>query len=162
MLKKIFVFVLLVAVTTVFLYGLYLQLFNKNITEQAATRLINFPYSDCQPELAPCSVSLAGRQVRFSLPEKAFYLKIFPVQVLLTGFARNEIESVSVRFEMSAMDMGLNRIKLSTKDSLWRGRAMLPVCTSGGSDWQAVVDVKGKEKIYRAIFNFVVAEKTNR
>ncbi len=161
MLKKIFYLVLFVAVATVFLYGLYLQFANKNITEQTATRVVNFPHTDCQTEIIPCSVSLADRQIRFSLPEKAFYLHIFPVQVLLAGFAGNEVESVTVRFEMKAMDMGLNRVKLSAHDGLWHGRTMLPVCTSGRSDWQAVVDVKVKEKIYRAIFSFVVAEKTN-
>ncbi len=159
MLKKIFFLVLFVAVAAVFLYGLYLQFFNKNITEQAATGLINFPSSDCRSEPAPCSVSLSGRQVRFSLPEKAFYLQTFPVQVLLAGFAGNEVESVTVRFEMNGMDMGFNQVKLLANDGLWHGRTMLPVCTSGRSDWQAVVDVKVKEKIYRAIFSFVVAEK---
>jgi len=161
MLKKIFIFLLLAGVTAAFLYGLYLQFANKNITEQTATGVINFPSSDCQPELVPCSVSLAGRQIRFSLPEKVFYLQIFPVQVLLTGFAANEVESVTVRFEMKAMDMGFNRVKLLANDGLWHGRTMLPVCTSGRSDWQALVDVKVKEKTYRAIFSFVVAEKTN-
>jgi len=161
MLKKTFYLVLFVAVTAVFLYGLYLQFANKNISGQTASGIISFPYSDCQPELAPCSVRLAGRQLRFSLPKKAFYLQIFPVEVLLTGFTRNEIEAVSVRFEMPGMNMARNQVQLSVNDGLWRGRVMLPVCISGRSDWQAIVDVKAEGKTYRAIFSFVVAEKTN-
>ncbi len=159
MLKKIFYLVLFGAVTTVFLYGLYLQFANKNITKQAATGIINFPYSDCQPEFAPCSSSLADRQIRFFLPKKAFYLQAFPVEISLAGFAGNQPDSVTVRFEMPGMNMAGNQVQLFINDGGWRGKAMLPVCTSGRSDWQAVVDVKVKEKIYRAIFSFVVAEK---
>ncbi len=161
MLKKIFSLVLFVAVTAVFLYGLYLQFANKNITEQTVTSVINFPYSDCQPELRPCSVSLAGRQLRFSLPKQAFYLQVFPVEVSLAGFAGNELEAVSIRFEMPGMNMAGNQVQLSVNKGLWHGKAMLPVCTSGRSDWQAMVDVKAKGKTYRAIFSFVVAGKTD-
>jgi len=152
---------LLVAVTAVFLYGLYLQFANKNTGEQAATGIINFPYSDCQPELAPCSVSLGDRRIGFFLPKKTVYLQVFPVEISLAGFAGSQPDSVSVRFEMPGMNMAGNQVQLSVNNGHWRGRAMLPVCTSGRSDWQAVVDVKVKEKTYRAVFDFVVSEKAN-
>ncbi len=150
---------LFVVVAAVFLYGLYLQFANKNITEQTATGVINFPYPDCRPELAPCSVALGDRQIRFFLPKKAFYLQVFPVEISLAGFVGSQPDAVSVRFEMPGMNMADNQVQLSVNDGRWRGRAMLPVCISGRSDWQAVVDVKVKEKTYRAIFSFVVAEK---
>ncbi len=145
--------------TSAFLYGLYLQFFNKNISKQTATRVINFPHTDCQPERTPCSVRLGDRQLRFFLPEKAFYLKAFPVQVWLAGFSGSGVEAVRIRFEMPDMDMGLNQLRLSVKNGSWQGRAILPVCSSGSNDWLATLDVITGAGVYRARFNFVVAGK---
>ncbi len=157
--KKTMVSVLAVCVTAVFLFTLYLQFVDTKVAEQTALAPISFPATDCHPEMTPCTIKLEDRQVRFFLPQKAFYLQAFPVQVLLTGFDRDELESVSVRFEMRGMNMGFNQIQLSTGKENWYGEAMLPICVSGRSDWKAIVDVKAEEETYRAIFSFVVAEK---
>ncbi len=159
MLKKTIFAALFVVVAGVFLYGLYLQLFNKKISEQAVATLISFPYSDCKPQRTPCNVKLADRQLRFYLPEKAFYLRPFPVLVLLTGFPPDEIKSVTIRFEMAEMNMGFNRVQLAEKNGHWQGQATLPVCSSGSNDWLAVVKVKTGAGVYRARFNFSVANK---
>lgn len=159
MLKKIIFAALFVVVASAFLYGLYLQLFNKETGEQTTTRLISFPHTDCKPERKPCSVSLGDRQLRFYLPKKAFYLRPFPVLVLLTGFAQDEIKSVSSRFEMSEMNMGFNQVRLSEKNRRWQGQAILPVCSSGSHDWLAVIEVNTGTSVYRARFNFSVENK---
>ncbi|VAX11985.1 hypothetical protein MNBD_GAMMA24-2510 [hydrothermal vent metagenome] len=148
-----------VVVTSVFLYGLYLQFFNKETGEQTTATLISFPHTDCKPERKPCSVSLGDRQLRFNLPKKAFYLRPFPVLVLLTGFTPDEIKSVSSRFEMTDMNMGFNQVQLSEKNRRWQGQAILPVCSSGSHDWLAVIEVKTGTTVYRARFNFSVENK---
>ncbi len=159
--KKIMVSVLAVCVTAVFLYTLYLKFVATKIPEQTASTVIHFPATDCHPEMMPCTVMRAGRQVRFFLPKKALYLQAFPVQVSVLGFDRNKLESVSVRFEMLGMNMGFNQIQLSARKESWYGEAMLPICVSGRSDWKAIVDVKAEEETYRAIFSFMVAEKSD-
>lgn len=49
---------------------------------------------------------------------------------------------ITVEFQMRGMDMGLNRYRLErAADGDWHGRAILPVCTTGRSDWLARVEV---------------------
>ncbi|HEB55540.1 MAG TPA: hypothetical protein ENI98_04390 [Gammaproteobacteria bacterium] len=107
----------------------------------------------------PCSVTLDHRQLRFSLPDKAFYLQPFPVVVFLTGFSGNKPASVRIHFDMTEMNMGLNQVQLSEKNGRWQGQARLPVCSSGSNDWQATVEVKTGAEVYRARFNFTVTDK---
>ena len=153
---------LFVVVAVAFLYGLYLQTVKKTdtkITGQMVLPVITFPDTDCRSNLAMCTVSLDDRQIQFLLPNKAFYLQMFPVEVFLTGFDKKKVESVSVQFEMPGMDMGFNQIQLSVHKQAWYGKTILPLCASGLSDWNATVDVKSEEKIYRATFALVIVAK---
>lgn len=70
-------------------------------------------------------------------PMEAFEIRLHGLRDTLAAEAQ-----ISVEFQMRGMDMGLNRYRLErAADGDWRGRATLPVCTTGRSDWLARVDV---------------------
>ena len=65
------------------------------------------------------------------------------------------LSSATVDFEMSGMDMGLNRYRLEAGDrETYRAKVMLPVCVSGRRDWIARVQVVTEGRVYRAEFPF--------
>lgn len=71
-------------------------------------------------------------------PLESFAVELRVLQGVLDAQAR-----IEVQFQMRGMDMGLNRYRLEqSADGLWRGRAVLPVCTTGRSDWYAVVGIE--------------------
>ena len=161
MLKKIISVLLSIWVTAVLWYVAYLQFTDTGTAEQTTTETIHFPASDCDPEIKPCTLIQAGRQLSFSLPEKAAYLQKFPVEVSLKGFDSDRVESVRVRFEMPEMDMGVNQLQLVANNMNWAGETMLPVCVSGSNDWRAIIDVDTDKADYRAVFDFAVKKDTN-
>lgn len=64
---------------------------------------------------------------------------------------------IEVQFLMRGMDMGLNRYRLDRDaDGVWRGRAVLPVCTTGRSDWYAVIEIAQGGRRWIAEMPFVV------
>ncbi len=64
---------------------------------------------------------------------------------------------VEVQFQMRDMDMGLNRYRLiADADGVWRGQAMLPVCSDDRSDWLAQVTITANGKAWQAQLPFVV------
>ncbi len=64
---------------------------------------------------------------------------------------------VEVQFQMRAMDMGINRYRLiADADGVWRGRAMLPVCSAGRSDWIVQVDISADGRRWQAELPFTV------
>jgi hypothetical protein len=66
-----------------------------------------------------------------------------------------EVDAAGVDFSMVDMDMGLNRYRLVRgEDGLWRGNAMLPVCTTGRRDWLATVEIADDGTAYAAEFFF--------
>lgn len=102
-----------------------------------------------------CVVTSDERRVQMTLPETVPAMKSFALALQLDGFAA--VRDVVVDFGMAEMDMGQNRYRLEAVDSgRWHGQAILPVCLSGRSDWQADVAITTAGGVYRARFGFVV------
>ncbi len=79
-------------------------------------------------------------------------LSPFPVALELDGL---EATAVSLEFSMPAMEMGQNRYRLQRDATgLWRGEAMLPICSSGRLDWLARVRVESETERLLADFPF--------
>lgn len=76
----------------------------------------------------------------------------FSVTVQVRNSSSSQPTDVAVSFSMVGMYMGDNRFILSQQDSTtWHGQAMLPVCSSGRSDWRVVVEI-GEPPTYQADF----------
>jgi hypothetical protein len=81
----------------------------------------------------------------------------FIIELSLTGRAAATVNKVTVGFTMVGMEMGENAFKLVRgADGVWRGQAMLPLCSHGRRDWRATVEAAG-EALYTAAFNLQVS-----
>lgn len=91
----------------------------------------------CANPVAGCVVPVGGRQA-----EVRFLSSPVPLQAFELVAKISDAKSVSADFSMQGMDMGPNRYMLQpvTKDE-WRGRAILPVCVSGVSNWVLLLEL---------------------
>jgi hypothetical protein len=113
---------------------------------------------DCDPGRATCVASRPGMTVSLSLKGPVRPLTPFAVTVRLEGTETIGTPRVAVTFSMVGMYMGSNRFDLRQQTpTTWQGRAMLPVCGSGRTDWRIAVEVGG-EPISVAEF-FTVLER---
>ncbi|MDH5572024.1 MAG: hypothetical protein OEY89_09680, partial [Gammaproteobacteria bacterium] len=112
---------------------------------------------NCAPANNVCVIEFNGKSIGFHLPNDAAYLKDFPVEVHLHGFAEQQIKSAQLDFIMPGMNMGLNRIRLQERNfQLWSGTGKLAVCLSRRTDWLAKVMLNIDNNIYQAEFLFKV------
>jgi hypothetical protein len=112
----------------------------------------------CDPAKNTCVAYGEGINLSLSLQGPVRVLKSFLVTVQLESPAVvSPIRRVAVTFSMVGMYMGFNRFSLEQRSSkIWQGQAMLPVCSSGRTDWRIAVEVAG-EPAYTAEFFTTVA-----
>lgn len=114
--------------------------------------------SGCNPAVDTCTAKADDMILHVRLGPPVVVLKSFPVTVRLHPSSRFAVRQVLVQFTMKGMDMGLNRYRLvSDGDGRWTGTAMLPVCTTGRTDWLATVVLSGPGGERRAQFAFSAA-----
>ena len=114
--------------------------------------------SNCNPLKSRCWAGQDKIRLGFFLPSQAQYLKPFPVELNIVGIENTKIKKVSVTFEMSEMDMGINQffLKKNEQSQVYIGEAILPICVTGRKDWSAKVMVETEDNRYQAGFNFSV------
>jgi len=111
--------------------------------------------ADCDAAAGICSAQGEDLSVRFRLVPPVQPLSRFDIELVAEGASAGRIDRVEVWFEMADMDMGLNRYRLDARgNGRWTGVAMLPVCTSGRSDWVARVRVGQGRRTHEALFPF--------
>jgi hypothetical protein len=106
----------------------------------------------------PCSVVGEGciaergaMKLRFRIVSEIQPMQPFEIELEVP----DEVDAAGVDFTMVDMDMGLNRYRLVRgEDGLWRGNAMLPVCTTGRRDWLATLEIADDGTVYVAEFFF--------
>lgn len=109
----------------------------------------------CEPEGQICYAMAGAVRVALRFDTGARALQPFPVAVRIDGGDDLQPAGVQVDFIMVGMDMGQNRYALARgADGWWRGKVTLPVCSSGRTDWQAIVRVSAGSTQYVARFPF--------
>lgn len=94
----------------------------------------------CDASVQECVVRSGATQWSVRLGPQVVALKSFPVELRASGEAP---DAVRVKFAMSGMSMGLNEYRLiPAGDGVWKADVMLPICTSGRSDWLAEFTVE--------------------
>lgn len=150
--------ILIVIALIIIIAMLFLSTFNDKGAEQVEV-VENKQVQQCSSVINGCSSIVNSTQVVLKFPDSVGYLNSFPIEVSLLPEKNIQADSVKLDFQMLNMNMGMNVYQLqkdSLNHSLWKGKAVLPVCVSGRSDWQAHVEVKTKDKIYKSIFQFEV------
>lgn len=116
--------------------------------------------SDKQCDITITDCTSAGEGVLFKLgfKERPSALQAFPVQFVIEGLDNRENIEVRLVFTMKGMDMGEQKQKLryDKKSDAWHGQSILPICTSGRSDWHVKVEVMSSQKIYLSSYDFVL------
>ena len=132
-------------ITALFLLGIlgsrgYRQL--KNWLQHPPQAIIFNAERDCNPMNEFCTASGAALTVKLRLGDNIKPLAVFPILVDLSGEDAANVKRIAVNFAMSDMNMGFNRFALSQgADKIWRGQALLPVCSRGQRDWRVTVEL---------------------
>lgn len=109
----------------------------------------------CNPSGKACTAYGQDLTVTLELEDGVRPLQVFTMHVALAGPKIEQVSRVAVRFTMVGMDMGVNRFMLArVANELWRGQAMLPVCSTGRQDWYATVEVSA-DQLYTVTFPFL-------
>lgn len=120
----------------------YLAQPNQIALQQEAT-VLEPSDRDCRVDQSRCSAQGEPLDVTLYFSEGAPVMKPFPIRAEIETHQSIRPDTVSVDFQMVGMDMGQNEYRLeSEKEGSWTGVAILPVCTTGRRDWQAVVEIR--------------------
>lgn len=130
--------------------------------QQEAT-VLELRDADCRVDQSRCTAQSDALAVTLSLGQEAPVMKPFPIQAEIVTGQRLKLRAVSVDFRMVGMDMGRNEYRLEPgDDGSWKGMAILPVCTTGRRDWQAVVEAETEGgRRFQAVFPFQVSSMGN-
>jgi hypothetical protein len=108
-------------------------------------RLMFSAPADCNLSWKTCTMKSEHLSVSVYPSDNVQAFKPFSFQVRLHGPLADTVQDVTVHFAMVGMDMGVNRFHLQRKaDQRWRGKVILPVCTTGRRDWIATVEIETK------------------
>jgi hypothetical protein len=109
----------------------------------------------------PCN--LAEAACRWQTPQGATLQLAFPSGVkVLEPFAviatldTLPADKVAIEFTMIGMEMGENRYSLRHEGGAWQTHAIIPLCITGRSDWNARLLIQQGEKIAAVDFPFVL------
>lgn len=113
--------------------------------------------SDCNPLNKPCTVQGEDIAITLQLKGQVQPLQAFYFEVDVEGPNAVSAEEISIRFDMKDMSMGFNRFEaVRQSGNIWRGQAILPVCTQRRQDWQMTVFVVGNSRPYAGMFSLMV------
>lgn len=115
---------------------------------------------DCDSARQPCGARGDDLEIELRLGPPVRPMEAFDIQLQSMRGGLGAQARIDVQFQMRGMDMGLNRYRLDRDaHGVWRGRAILPVCTTGRSDWYAVIEIVQDGRRWSAEIPFVVGQQ---
>ena len=153
--KRIFSILFIVMVAAFYVY-LDSGLQPGNVSTEVYEQVTLHTDKSCDVMSEYCKSASDAVNVELQLLGAPGALKPFPVAVKINGLKQSADARVIISFEMKGMDMGQIKHKLIRQDdsSDWGANVVLPLCTSGRSDWSANIEVIENKKIYLAEFAF--------
>lgn len=113
--------------------------------------------ADCDSAQAACVARGEEFVVELSLGPFVHPMQPFSIQLRLLQGKLSSAAKVELQFQMQNMDMGQNRYRLmADEQGVWRGNAILPVCSRGRSDWLAQIDIQDADRRWSAEMPFTV------
>lgn len=150
------VLLLLLIVGFVFLY---LQLKAGRFTEQDYQTYTHYrlvPQQECDLIKTGCMSAGEDLSVLLQFQSQPSALKPFIAVVSIKSLQSSQPSEVSLSFVMQGMDMGEQSFPLEYKpaSATWEGEVILPICTSGRSDWQVISEITLGDTIYSTVHDF--------
>lgn len=108
----------------------------------------------CLPTGKACMAVAEGLSASLQLPAVVPVSRPFRVRAVVSKQS-GSVSAIEVAFAMKGMDMGVNRYRLVRKGDHWESLVVLPVCTTGRTDWIVRMSVSSNNREYRAEFPFV-------
>jgi nitrogen fixation protein FixH len=123
-------------------------------SDQAAEQMLKLA-GHCDAASRPCLAQGTAGTLTVAV-ESPRAMQAFVINATWSGAPA---DAVVVSFEMVGMEMGENRYRLQPAgEGKWTGKAVLPLCIAGRSDWVAEVTVKDGHQVgHRARVPFTVA-----
>jgi len=110
--------------------------------------------SGCDAAIESCQIVSGPISISLALGPDVKPLVSFPIELTIEG-GGGYPQAVVADFQMQGMDMGMNRYRMqSSTQTVWRGKATLPICTASRMDWLAVIEFTLNGQPYRAVFPF--------
>jgi len=149
-----FLILLMVGLTA---YFLYLVSGNnwRSIEPAHYTEIAMVGNPDCDPVKQTCYAVTDGLRLGLRFTGEVKPLKRFQLQVQTTEDSAIVVDGIDLQFSMRGMYMGEQHYalpKLNEKE--WQGEILLPVCTSGRSDWTVELLARSGDRVYQSAFAF--------
>lgn len=113
--------------------------------------------AECDSAQTACVARGEGFALELSLGPPVQPMQPFGIQLRMLQGQLSSAAKIELQFQMQDMDMGQNRYRLTVDEqSVWRGTAVLPVCSRGRSDWFAQIDIQDGERRWSAELPFTV------
>ena len=125
--------------------------------------VIKIQLNNCSVGGKECVVELNEFKVKILFDKDIFYLKPFNVSVTNENLDKLKLESIQVDFKMNNMKMGVNRflLKNDKNKSIWKGKALLPICVTGRADWISEIELITKTNKYLISLPVLVKKTAN-
>ena len=150
----------LVVAISLMVVSIFAGIVSKSIFTSSATQNDMLQMAVDGPCTLPLHACMARREHRsftLKMDKTVRAMQSFNVFIDTDGFSDGEINMVTLVFDMPAMQMGLNRFRLTKATTgRWQGRGMLPVCSSGRTDWNLKVIIETARQNYRAEFPLTI------
>ena len=111
---------------------------------------------DCDLVEAGCQSYGDDINVLLTFQSSPSALKPFVATLVIESPKDMQSSDVKLSFEMQGMDMGEQSFKLDFAQSTgrWEGEVILPICTSGRSDWLVISEITQGDSIYTSNHSF--------
>lgn len=109
----------------------------------------------CNPVKQTCYAIADGLRLGLHIFSEPKPLKRFQLQVSVEEGSRLSLDGIDVQFRMRDMYMGEQQYALlMLSKTEWQGDVVLPVCTSGRSEWTVELLARTADRLYQAEFLF--------
>jgi len=137
----------------------FLSLFSdgewRSIEPARYTELAMVVSPDCDPVKQTCYAMADGLRLGLTISDQPKPLKRFQIQVNLEESSELILDGIDVQFKMRDMYMGEQQYVLQQlNETQWQGGIVLPVCTSGRSEWTVELLARTGDHLYQAEFPF--------
>ncbi len=119
--------------------------------------------SHCDSAQRACRIFATDLELELRLGPPVRAMESFKISLRHLRGRLGTDAQVTVEFQMRDMEMGLNRYRLAADvgdaGGVWRGQAVLPVCSAGRSDWVAQVEISADGRRWTAVLPFIVDQQ---